>query len=366
MIPEFEKKSDELESRVKPVIHFEAWVHNALNLQGVQDLRGSILGVFGLTPGRNVLYLENGGGLAKDEEASKRLFKLYGSHALLNVALMMIMESKRLPSKEVAEQRKAIIDQSTPGEIIRNKLLPEEDLQQYFRDLLLDDLSNQANFEVVVESHTKRVASIFREDLVEYQQCMVDATESWYDGDFYGSIGVWRDYHKQEIRAVAPREAEIVEELKSISRKLMKSKEGGSIFILFGGNHAPMMEMLKRKVDPQGKHSRFQVNFGTSFNAFALQVDKFARIDQVCPDDLLARYTLSNIMRIELADQAEFSNRLEILTNNYSQAEEEVFKFVSSLTFEEIKTTCESKASVWERVLREGSFSIISQLFKKT
>lgn len=336
-------KDYEQEQRPRILIHFEGYDHSPFNLQGLGNIHRSIVDVSGRTGGKTTVFLESGSSTGTSFELFKRGIEKFGYVGRL-IAELYVIERGVEPPISFVRERLEQIDQAGIDEAFVRGWLPQAHIQEYYLCSLLDDLNKTIELDVVLETHSKRVANIFREDLANYNITAAKCFDAWNRQDLVGSIEVWKEFHKTEMQAVGPREAEVVENIKLLSRKLQRTKESGAIFILMGSAHEEILPKISKKIDPQGKWVSFSSSI-TPAEPFSISNDKYVRRDEAIPDQDLAKLILYLMVRNEGARSAYATRQLGDLCNHYLDFSNEANGVISKLSLDQIKAICESGQS---------------------
>lgn len=237
---------------------------------------------------------------------------------------------------ETYAQRLAKADPETPL-LLEEESDPDWSPKNYFLYQALDSLQSQTPFETVFESHSDTVLKMMDElgRLTDDRQ--MQSGMAWMGGNFSEAL----KFHKSTIDIAnmgkRKRDAETVEDLRIKTKKLLGEKEGGSIFILYGGAHGLMIDDLQRKFR---KNPVQFSKIGSYTEGIPLGIiDSKGSTDDDLAQDLLATEILALLTFLSHEDPG----RLLLYAKNFETVHETIKSVATSFSLEEIKGICEEK-----------------------
>jgi len=216
----------------------------------------------------------------------------------------------------------------------------QDDIRQYILFQKLDELKKQWNFEFEVEFHPKSTTKKITQLMEEHNYHANLAIKHWDEGKFAEALESYVKTSKVSLQMSEIREKEIVE-----IRTLLKEQNGGSLFILFGAIHSPIIEALQKKLGP-----KVPVKFNTlSILPEDLTIQtiyKNLREGKTAPELVYAQELLSATIVGDLVKHAEDNKSFSAYANNSETADRTIRKIITNLSLEEIRRICEEKQDV--------------------
>ena len=335
----------ELEPKQKVTVHFEGLDHTAVNVQGIDAMRQNLIAIAHSTNGRTTIFLEAGGSTKINIDLAQRRIREFGGLVGGMIAGTYIAKNDVEPSVGFIQQRRELMSKLTLGENLQEGYITYSQIQSYHIFKMLDDLCVDTKLNLAFETHSSRVASLFKKDLTAFDLAWVNAFAEWKRGNFYRSLAVLTDYHSTEMRAVVPREAEIVNDIKIRSRRLLKVADGGAIFIVLGATHGEIIPLILKAVDPNQNRVKFSSTPNVQLE-YSVECDKYVRRGENIPPLLLAKSMISSVAKNEAANSAYQNGKVENFCNEYVDVVTAINQVVDRMSLDLIRKTCESKVSV--------------------
>lgn len=340
----------EQEPQPKVRVRFHGWRHHPLSIQAIQHVRSDISEYFEQSSGRNTIFLEAPTLTHAEAKRESKFMEQYGgAHSL--IAGILRRESGRRPTHEEVFKRRAQIASSDLGTILREKLIPDRDIQRYYLQESLDELKQRYNFEIKVEGHSRGVVNKVKRLYEERSRFSHDAIHAWHEGGFSNAVENYKKFFILDARAIDLRDEETTNDFRKRKvRDLLRDKTGGSLFILYGLKHLPMISRLQGKVKDTSKVKFEGKNFGSD-NSLIERIQSYIEKGEAVPDSLYAQeFFKSEILMHHALQHGVFEKKKDLVTftKNYESIFAIADQVASSLSLAEIRYLCESKTDVVE------------------
>lgn len=326
----------EQEPKPKVFVTFYGYLHEPLNAQVGGQIGELLDRQLQETPGRNILFHENTGLSRSATSMVRDQVKRYG-------LLVSLVNGFSPPGTKIWDVERIIREtsQSDINTIIKNRLIPEDQIHGYFLQQELERLRQKWGLEVENESHSKPV----HERIVRLREGYShgrEATQSWADGNFREGLDAWKKYYQAIYQLMTVRDPEIVEDLKDLTKKLMREKEGGSIILLFGGSHSAIIDVLQRKLGPKVPVKFEKVDLmpnGATDTRILLGLQSKTEVDDLTYAQDFFVYCMNEFLRLHFLKKAD----LATFANNWQTINAGVVRVANSLAIEDIKYLVDSR-----------------------
>lgn len=336
------EKTPNLEVQQKPkvLVTFYGWDHSDFNITGMDSVKRALATHLDQTKGDRTILLESASMTGSLAQKAKDLRKTHGGLVNTSLARQLKREKGFDPSPTAIENRKGQIDAVGVVRAIDERLLPADSVTSYLRNHMIDDLAQQYDFNLMYETHDKKTAGSTRAINQEFVQVNQRAYSAWQQGNFTEALASYRTAEDLG-RRLAERDIDVVEDLKGKIRKLLKTQDGGSVFILFGAAHEPMIPALKRKLGPNVP-VEFETFNGRTTQLEALSILKL-RSGNAITDEDVARQAFAYHANNDIAQAMKNRGNLSVFMNNYEDIVSAIDSIASSLSLKEIEQACKNK-----------------------
>ena len=349
----------ETEPHPKVLISFYGLHHDELNLQVIDDIRHQISQHFRESPGRKVIFLESA---AISRSDADRAYKGFRKEGLLRHYLRHSIWTDELgvePSDNQIEKRIQLISDSDLPTILDKQLIPRSFfILNYYLYQELDNLKRDLNFDIQFESHSKESLKKIQTVQTEFTELNNKSHLNWQNGNFDQAIEYHKEFYKKILQGGVLREEEVVDDLKSLARKLLKEKNGGSIFIIFGNAHSIVTDILKRKLGPTSPVTTNYIDHSPT--ASEIEIAKNLRNKENISDVMYAR-NLFEGTTFWLIKKLQWPKNTTQFASNFETILKTVNEVANSLSLEEIREICEKRVNLLELLRNHRLASPIQQ-----
>lgn len=339
----------EQELKPKVLVTFHGVNHHFLNLEGIKHTKETLERHLLNSQGVATVVLEGGDVTQTLAERYKKDIKTFGGIGNLASALVLRGKNRREPSLTEAMAHKNTVAKTDLDTVINSGLIPFGALRIYYEWLALDHLSQDYNLEFDFETQPKKVQEKDAEITTTYetiqQQTLI---EQWTNGDFSHVIENWKTYCQMDISLSQIREAGLAENLKSRIRKIAKLPEGGSVFLIFGATHSPMMETLERKIGPK-EPVKFVIDAQNNSSEIILPSILLSLRKSIdIPDERYAQEVFYRQLFQTTYVHFERDSKISAFAYNFESIEKILNKLALQTSLEEIRRICEEKVDLLE------------------
>jgi hypothetical protein len=357
MLPEQLPNADTTqEHEQKPKVLFTAhgYIHEPLNLQGVPE----ILDAFGkhleMHEGKKVLYLE-AVGLSPEKARllqrgiDKRGFKLF------TIETMLAEKLGRLPKNNEIKDISYRIEHRVNNDVKRILdlgLLPIDDIQQYFLFSGLDKLRAIHNFDIVHEVHGQSV--ITDDDILDRQnsEFSIKAPESWDKGNFDNALKEIKNAYSSVMQSGILREKDMAAQLQEITESLSQQAKGGSLFVLVGDAHLPIVEAIRRNLGDQVS-VRYQRNIGINENVQFGRIASGIRSGELASDETYMQALIVELVLNHVLNQSIIQGTISTVAANYQSLFHKMQTVASGISLEKGRELCEKQVPLYDFLLKQ-------------
>lgn len=270
-----------------------------------------------------------------------------------------------LPPEATVSDAKSLVAKVSSNDletVINKHLLPEEKLHTYFFDQELERLRQKYIFEIEHESHSKPIHERIVKLRTQANNLGLQARQHWASGQFQEGVHAWKGNFQVINQLTLLRNPEIIDDLKLISKKLMRENEGGSLVILFGGSHSSLIDILQRKLGPKApvKFDSIDLmpqNIPDSKIFSILQSNKTPEDLDYAQDFLIN--CMNELLRLHFLNQ----RNLHIFANNWQTIYEVAVRVATSLSLGQIEGLIRSQSDFVEFLRRHPLVEPIKQYF---
>lgn len=340
--------SNEQEPKPKVVVAFHGINHHFLNLEGIKHTKEALRRH--LLQSRSVTTVLLEGDLTQTlAERYKKEIKTFGGIGNFASAGILRMINRREPTPTEAIAHKNTVARTDLDSVINTGLIPIDSLRLYYAFLALDELSQGYNLELDFETQPKKVQDKVAQITTTYetiqQQTLI---EQWTNGDFSHAVENWKKYCQMDISVSQIREAELVEDLKSRIRKMAKLPGSGSVFLVFGATHSPMMEALERKIGPKAPVKFVIDTHNNSSEIILPSILLSLRKGIDSPDERYAQEVFYRQLFQATYTYFERDSKISAFAYNFEKIEMILNKLALQTSLEEIRRICEEKVDLLE------------------
>lgn len=221
----------------------------------------------------------------------------------------------------------------------------------YWQEFLLYKNFGLPNFdEFDHEKHTLRVTRRLKSLRDLSESIIEDSGIAWYDGQFERFLKFIRMHEKIEFDLMELREKDIISQLKRLTKRLLRQKDGGMIVMIFGAGHEGMLDDLQRELG-EALPIAYTKLFLTSIDDPGNRITRAWRNKEDIPDELYAQKLLAAITGHILEGDARNSQNLTAFGQHYQDIDGVLIQFANSFTLDEIRRICEERQNI-EELLR--------------
>lgn len=341
--------SNELEPKPKVLVTFHGINHHTLNFEGLRHTKESLERHLLQSRGTTTVFLEAAESSKSLADRFKKDINAFGGIGTYGSAVVLSIRNRREPTLAEALAHKNTITRTDLDTVINSGLIPIDALEDYYSRLALDELSQSHDLEFDHETHSKTVidkgTQISRVSLDLRRQ----TSEQWNDGNFNHVTEIWKKYCQIDVLLSKTREAEMVEDLKFRIRKMAKHPEGGSLFLIFGWAHSPMMQALERKMGPKAP-VKFVTDTDYSDETIFSNIFSSLRNGVDVPDESYAQEIFhKKLFESTFIYFIEYS-KISAFAYNFETIERILNKLALQTSLEEIRRICEEKVDLLEYV----------------
>lgn len=339
----------EQEPKPKVLVTFHGYIHSQFNLQAVDHIGGALQDHLSKSGGKQIVFWELAGTSTRSSiNNMKKVIKRRGIHEAFLVAQMTRTLNITPSEREIREKLDEISTTDLPN-IIQKRLLPLDSFQSYFLTQELERLRQQSDFSFEMEAHSYPTVQMTDKLRKASQEAELRSHEHWTAGNFNESLENQKIAEQLQSEISRLRDHAIVDELKKVIRKLLKGKEGGSLFLLLGASHLPLVDSLQKKLGPNVP-IKFESKIEIPHYSPALLVSLMtqdATLEEI-PEELWARELFEEM----LLHKADYYPRDAQSLAQYMKSYESMFSTISAfsnlLSLEEIRKLCEEKVDLVE------------------
>lgn len=324
------------------MVRFHGYNHTSFNLQALRHISDDLTNLLQSVPRKATVFLELGRDATPALDADFRWrMQTYGGLEYYPAVGVLKRQYDRFPTMDEVKRRKEAIEDSDLDSAIKRKLIPLDSLLYYFQYQELAKLSRDYEFDVVREVSTQATVRSVGQLVDTHEALQRKSLEEWQNGDPSHLVENWKRYTKMDLDVVFMRDRDIAETLKSRTRNLLKG-EGGSIFILSGSAHEPLISMLQRKLGSNPAMSLQSSIFGSE-NDIYLKIISGLRNKQDVSDDLYAQEFFQRQLLQSILDRALESGGIAELAYGFEDISTELDTIATSVPLDEIEDICVRK-----------------------
>lgn len=339
--------SPEAKRQPKVLVHFQGCWHVSLNIQGIEYIVGSLEGFLELPFSRKIVYFEDPLGTAKDSDRRRDHVRRNG-FAYTEIESILADQTGHMPSPVEVHRRIEEISSRDLDTAIRQHLLPERDVREFFLGKELDRLREKHEYDVRYEAHSKRANESISLLSGQADDLLGQALDFWDQGNFLQALGCMKRAEDiLEKRMPLYREGETIEDFRDLIRKFLKDPNGGAIFILYGIDHAPILDALRKRTNQRLPIQFEDVTEGTEYIA-SFQITLRLRRGENVSDQLYAQHMVEPLFSMAMDKYFRERGRLSVLANNWETIGGTIKKIVCGLSLEQIQQLCEQRTNLFE------------------
>lgn len=347
---EFKDIQSVIETEQKPplVSTFYGYFHVPQNLQGLAGIAESLNSNFHQAGGRRILYAENAGGTRPEADFVRKMVKQYGLRGSL-VRHLMHEQLRREPTDYELADRLEDMQRRNVDDMVQSGILPLTQLQTYGLYTLLDKQAAHTPFEYEQEAHSKNVATEIRASDAIHAGFSGKMRKEWESGDFDTLIASAKRFYAYLATDGNLRDRSIAQDATNRIKALRREKQSSAIFFLFGDTHRTFAQATKRKF-AFDKRVNFQIREGPLSEIPDSKIVSLLKNDAHVSDDIYARSRLISQAIGQCTSQAAENGTLEQFGLSFEDTVAKVTAAANSLSVEDIRKICESKASALDVV----------------
>lgn len=333
----------ESEPQPRVVVVMHGFDHQPLNLQAIPVLLADFRDHFQQTRGRTILYLENAGLTEVDAAFWKRSVESHGFEFTF-VRNMLQQEAKgRKPGNTDVRQRiKAIHGRANLDELLAKELIPDM-VNIYMLDKGLDEVRAacpQKPLTVEYESHLPIILEQEGKIAVQYRFLYGETFDHWDKRNFDRVVATHRQACSFNHTSGIRREPEMIEKAKKLIDVLLREKDGGLLYIMGGFTHTPMVDKIKKGIDPS-LSVLFLVKGDSRQDSAEGQIAKAVRDKEALDDVVYARDFLARLLLETTAESYVGQGRVDYFASRYEDHARAIYHYVNTLSLEDIRKFCE-------------------------
>lgn len=333
----------ELEQRLKPLVQFHGIIHDECNAQSVAHIRTALTEHAVLVGGKVTVFLER---TTQPPQRKAILKEVTTQHGHMGEGIIgdLFRELGRWSTfSEVEERRGALsaIDLATDLQTaLDRKLLSPKSIFSMCLTQLLDKMKETSPIEVDWEVHSEDVAKRIVSQQDSYKRLAMRSFECWRKGSFALALLDYKEHRRLIGRTHTLREGDLVSTLRQKMQVLGGSQPYGSLFILFGANHEPMVAELSRGVAVPSAIYRMRAVVPRDLPHVA--IDRALRARKSVPEIVYARALLLDVLHNDLASSIRSSD-VAYYAYHLEDAYRVLTDAVNSVSLEDIRSLCESR-----------------------
>lgn len=319
--------------RKDAVVAFHGMIHSPFNLEGIAPVVNHFEQLLEQSSGRNVLYKESASFTPEVAEMSKMVIE---NHGLVDPLLGDILRAHRVsPTQETLDRLRQTIDQAG-FRAIEMGLVPPTMGQEFFLSRELERLRSRSQFDIEYESHSEDKVRGISEALDEVQVMEGDNITHWMNGDVDQIVANKKRIHQTTRRLTELRELDIIKDLTVIATDLAKEKHNGVVFVLFGGTHATMIDMLQKDLAEETDIGFESTSAGLTQSPEAV-IQEGLQNDTAITDEVYAQHFLETIMSVTVQTHAMSRRRFTDYAQHYETIARAITGIATSFTLDDIR-----------------------------
>lgn len=291
-------KEQEPSSRVSVI--FFGHDHTGLNLQSSQRLDDLLSSIN--PQGKTYIFTE-GADKTQSTNAKIRAMRQEHGHEFTEVANMLTIQTGFLPQDYEVRMRRKKINEVGPVKATIQGLAVGNMLSIFAHGQVLDKHVERLSLKYESEVHPPKKLSTLLEGHEQAVKASYKTEEEWFEGNFQNAADAYLDIQEINTHFSTVREADMVEDLKNLTKKLIKDKkDGGTIVITLGISHYPLLMALRQKLGGEKSGVNFQINAPDQWHSPELQIRELLRTGQDVPSELVAQGVLEHTFGSVLQD----------------------------------------------------------------
>ena len=321
-------------------LEFFGYFHHPLNLQAIPRIERALEAHVTSGNGGHILYLERPDATERQRAIEKGQIVQRGSVQEAYLLICMAGQLKRVPTNDELRARRQQIDNSELPDILNNGLLHYSWVEGYFLAGAIDRVRKRHSLGIDLEVHSETVARKSNELSQEISDFYnrVD----WTNDNFGASLEAIKSATALDVQRAELREAEFIGSVAKRAGDFRKT--GGSIFMLFGSMHAPMVDDIATKTAAAGINATTKIE--QAGNANIVSILDVVRSKGIPLDEVVARTFLGMMMfeRMEELFQRGSGNYKDF-ANNFESLDSAVQDVANNLSLDDIRSLHSTKAS---------------------
>lgn len=357
MLPEQLPNTDiaqEGERKAKVLFTAHGYIHESLNLQGVPVVLDTLEKHIEMHEGKKVLYLEEAGNSPEQARMLARIFSKQGFRESL-LAHSLSHKLGRPPKRNEVKDLSYRIERRASNDvkkILDLGLLSIDQIQPYFLYSGLDQLRAKYNFDIVIEAHGQSVLIEDESLHRQYSELTLKAAESWNKGNFDNCMMEFKGAYSLIYQDDLVREKDMAAQLLETTDSLFQQENGGSMFVLVGEAHIPIIETIRGNLGDQAQ-VRYQRNMGVHGNLQLGKIDRGLRSGELASDEIYMQYFIVRLVLAQLISDSIRGGTVSTLASNYLSTLYTACTVASGISLEKGRELCEQQIPLYEFFLKQ-------------
>lgn len=334
-------------------VEFHGINHNSLNLQAIPRIKDELTAQIEISSGKHIVLLEASG---STRSAAARLSKIDQELGFFRarVSTDFWHQTGRYPTSRELEDRIGQIHDLDLDTALKRGLIPRNIVHLTYLSKVWDGFRD-AGLVSVYESHPQAAVEQNKRLSEQGQQYALTALSDLGLGNFNSAIHRWQQTYTSLVQGAYFRERGRGGEDKGVINlartqvKTLKRDGGGSLFILFGDDHSPMFDQIKRPFisDP---NIGLSLERHTSLQNPHVVIFQLLRERQVVPVELYVQDLFLNGAVHRLEKLASERGQISVYAANCETIHDTFGLVVRGLSLEEMREICEERTDIYSVV----------------
>lgn len=334
-------------------VEFHGYDHSNLNLQAIPWIKATIEEQVQTSSGKHIVFLESSAMTRSAARETSQFDRELGFFRA-RIATDFWYAVGRYPTTKELEDKVGQICDLDLDTVLKKGLIPYNRIRYTYLAKVLDEFRD-AGLESIYEGHPQNAVEQNKRLSEQDKHHALNALDALGTGSFNKAVNEWRQTYACLVSGAFYRERgrggedKGLIDLAKTQIKGLKKDGQGSLFILFGDDHSPMFDHIKRPFasDPDISLNLKRHLLSQEPHAIIFQL---LRERQVVPVELYAQDLFLNGASIRLENLALEEKCVSLYAENWETLHDTISLVVRQFSLEEMRAICEDRIDIYSVV----------------